>query len=313
MSGKGRGPLSAIPTMALVTVRAARALDEDLPPLQAALLAAGAHVEVLDWDDPAADWSQFDLALLRSTWDYIDRLHEFLAWSERVSRLTTLCNSVQTIRWNTDKHYLDELHRAGVPVVPSVFIDPTAGACLARAFDQFLARFASPEFVVKPTVGAGSRDTLRLKRADRAAASTHAQRLLDANRSVLLQPYLDRVDDYGETALIFFGGRFSHAIRKGPMLGALAAAAPLSNNNGLFVSEDITPRVPAADELQVAHAVLAAIPFEMPLYARVDLIRDEAGAPVLLELELTEPSLFFAHAPGTADRFAQTILGNLPH
>jgi len=310
MTAGGGGPLSAIPNVALVTVRAARALDEDLFPLQAALQAAGAHVEVLDWDDPAADWSRFDLALLRSTWDYTDRLHEFLAWSERVSGLTALHNSAATVRWNTDKHYLDELYRAGVAVVPSVFIDPPGDG--EQGVERFLARFPTPEFVVKQAVGAGSRDALRLKRADFAVAATHAQRLLDANRSVLLQPYLDRVDDYGETALIFFGGRFSHAIRKGPMLGPLAAAAPLSNNNGLFVSEDITPRVPAADELQVAHAVLASLPFEMPVYARVDLIRDEAGAPVLLELELTEPSLFFAHAPGAAARFAQTLLGKSP-
>jgi len=95
------------------------------------------------------------------------------------------------------------------------------------------------------------------------------------------------------------------------MLGPAAAAAPLSNNNGLFVSEDITPRVPAADELQVAQAVLATIPCEMPLYARVDLIRDQAGAPVLLELELTEPSLFFAQAPGAAERLAQAVTEHL--
>ena len=303
MSGRG----SAKPAIALVTVHAARALDEDLPPLQAALLAAGAQVQIVDWDDPAACWSQFDLALLRSTWDYTERLHEFLNWTERVSRLTTLRNSAQTIRWNTDKHYLDELHRAGVAVVPSVFVDPPEEG--ARGVERFLARFPTSEFVVKPAVGAGSRDTLRLNRADVAAA--HAQRLLNANRSVLLQPYLDRVDDYGETALIFFDGRFSHAIRKGPMLGPAAAAAPLSNNNGLFVSEDITPRVPAADELQVAQAVLATIPCEVPLYARVDLIRDQAGAPVLLELELTEPSLFFAQAPGAAERLAQAVTEHL--
>jgi glutathione synthase/RimK-type ligase-like ATP-grasp enzyme len=297
--------------LALVTARAARNLDEDLLPLQAALLAAGAQVEIADWDDSAVDWSQYDLALLRSTWDYTDRLHEFLAWTDRVSQLTTLRNSAQTVRWNTDKHYLAELDRAGVAIVPSVFIDPppagTRGVAGAPGVERFLARFPSPEFVVKPAVGAGSLDALRLKRTDAAAAAAHAQRLLDANRSVLLQPYLDRIDEFGETALIFFDGRFSHAIRKGPMLGP-AASTPV---NGLFVPERITPRGPAADELELAHAVLAALPFEMPLYARVDLIRDAEGAPVLLELELTEPSLFFAHAPGSAERFARALLQDL--
>jgi hypothetical protein len=131
----------------------------------------------------------------------------------------------------------------------------------------------------------------------------HIRRLLDAQRSVLLQPYLERVDRDGETALMFFEGRFSHAIRKGPLLPPGGTAT-----TGLFAPESITPRVPGTDEMRLAEQVVAAIPFGTPLYARVDLIRDEKGVPCLLELELTEPSLFFAHAAESAEKLTAAVL-----
>jgi O-ureido-D-serine cyclo-ligase len=288
-------------SIALVSARAARGLDEDQQPLEVALRSIGAQVHVADWDDPEVDWASFDIALLRSTWDYTDRLPEFLAWVERASAQTKLMNPPSVVRWNTDKHYLAELARAAVPTVPSTFVEP--GERAAQALDRFLARHDGAELVVKPAVGAGSRDTERHRRTERDVAVAHIQRLLDGSRSVLLQPYLDRVDQDGETALMFFAGRFSHAIRKGPLLPPGGAAT-----SGLFAAEQITPRAPGADEMRVAEQVLAALPFKAPLYARVDLIRDVEGAPRLLELELTEPSLFFVHAAGSADRFASVVL-----
>jgi O-ureido-D-serine cyclo-ligase len=199
-----------------------------------------------------------------------------------------------------------------VPVVPTRFVEP--GADVRATLREFLMRgtvdagqrgeFA--EFVVKPSIGAGSRDTARYRRDDTARAIAHIERLLAAGRSTILQPYLDRVDQAGETALIHFGGRFSHAIRKGPLLRAGAGLV-----DGLFAPEEITPREPDDAERLVAAAACAAMPFEPLLYARVDLIRDPAGAPVLLELELTEPSLFLAHAPGAAERLVQALLRTL--
>jgi O-ureido-D-serine cyclo-ligase len=291
------------PVVALVTAREARGLDEDLPPLEAALQAAGLQTRVVDWDDPGVRWASFGLALLRSTWDYTDRLGEFLAWVDSAAAVTTLLNPPRVVRWNTDKHYLSELARAGVPVVPSSFIEP--GETAELGLKALLARHESAEFVVKPAVGAGSRDTQRHLRSELPGAIAHAQRLLAAQRSVLLQPYLERVDTDGETALMFFAGRFSHAIRKGPLLPRGSSASPAI---GLFAPEKITPRLPGADELRVAEQVLAALPFGAPLYARIDLIRDNTGAPVLLELELTEPSLFFAYATGSAERFSAAVV-----
>lgn len=289
--------------VALVSARAARHLDDDLPPLLAALGEVGLDAAVADWDDPEVDWTGFRLALLRSTWDYADRFGEFVAWAERTAKLTTLVNPPPVIRWNTDKHYLRELARAGVPTVPTQFVEP--GERAAEALAGFL-REGIAEWVVKPAVGAGSRDAARYARGEDRTASEHIERLLDAGRSVLLQPYLDQVDLHGETALIYFTGRFSHAIRKGPLLRR--GTAP---TDALFAAEHITPRLPGADELQVAERALAALPFAAPFYARVDLIRSEDAGPCLLELELTEPSLFLAHATGAAGRFAE-LCSQLP-
>ena len=287
--------------IALVTARPARGLDEDEPPLHLALQKAGCNVQIAEWDDAKVDWASFDIALLRSAWDYAERVSEFLAWVERASKLTHVLNPLPVVRWNTDKHYLAELGKAGVAVVPSVFIEP--GADASRALQAFLASYEHAELVVKPAIGAGSRDAARHRRGELGSTVAHIRRLLDERRSVLLQPYLDRVDRDGETALMFFEGRFSHAIRKGPLLPPGGTAT-----TGLFAPESITPRVPGTDEMRLAEQVVAAIPFGTPLYARIDLIRDEKGVPCLLELELTEPSLFFAHAAESAERFTAAVL-----
>jgi O-ureido-D-serine cyclo-ligase len=292
------------PAVALVTARAARGLDGDLPVLLAAFAAAGAQAEITDWDDPAVDWERFDLALLRSAWDYTEQLPQFLAWVERAAGLTLLLNPPPVVRWNADKHYLRELAAGEVPVVPTSFVD--AGAEPRPVLGEFLARHTCAEVVVKPAVGAGSRDARRHARGATGEMLAHLQPLLAAGRSMMLQPYLERVDRDGETALIFIEGVFSHAIRKGPLLpaGALATAA-------LFAPEHIGPRVPSAEELVVARRAVAQVPFGQLLYARVDLIRDAADQPQVLELELTEPSLYFSYAPGSERRFAAAALERL--
>ncbi|KFN42612.1 ATP-grasp domain-containing protein [Arenimonas oryziterrae] len=293
--------------IALVTAIAAFALDDDLPPLLAALQRAGADAQILAWDDPTVSWSRFDVALLRSPWDYTERLAEFLAWARRIDAQTRLLNPLHVIERNTDKHYLADLARAGIAVVPSVFAEP--GEDAAQALTAFLAQFAdAAEFVVKPAVGAGSRDAQRYARDQHAAAATHVARLLDGGRSVLLQPYLASVDKDGETALMFFSGQFSHAIRKGPLL-----QRDEGPTDHLFAPEKITARVPGADETALATQVVAALPDLLGLagpltYARIDLIRAADGSPRLLELELTEPSLFFLYDDASADRFAANLL-----
>jgi O-ureido-D-serine cyclo-ligase len=297
--------------IALVSAREALALDEDMEPLAVALREAGAEVATPFWDDADVDWRSYSAAVLRSTWDYVERIDEFLPWAERCAQQTVLLNPPAVVRWNTDKHYLLELAQQGIPVVPTRFVEP--GSIAAQQIERFLGDGADAltagrtdsfaEFVVKPSIGAGSKDTARYRRREVARATDHLARLLAQGRSAMLQPYLGRVDEVGETALIYLGGEFSHAIRKGPLLRAGAALVA-----GLFAPEQITPRQPPSDELAVARQAYAALGSSRPAYARIDVIRDADDSPVVLELELTEPSLFFAHAPGSAQRFARVVL-----
>ena len=290
-----------MPRIALVTAREAQPLDEDLPPLIDAF--AGDAVAAC-WDDAAVDWSRFDLVLLRSAWDYVPRLPEFLAWCERVATETRLLNPPALVRWNTDKHYLADLAAQGLATVPSHFLEP--GRHAAADLQGIVAELPSEEFVVKPAVGAGSKDAQRYRRRQIQTAIRHADVLLQDGRSVLVQPYLDQVDSVGETALIFFDGVFSHAIRKGPLL-----RLDEGPTEQLFAPEEITARQPTPAELDLARRVVAAIPGGAPLYARVDLLRGADGSPCVLELELTEPSLFFATAPGSAATYARAARAHL--
>ena len=297
--------------IALVTARSALPLDDDLPPLADALVALGANVATPCWDDPAVEWSGFDLAVLRSTWDYAERIDEFLAWIARCATQTRLLNPPGVVRWSTDKRYLLELARAGVPVVPTRFVSP--GANPAAELERFLAGgrgalsvghagdFA--DFVVKPSVGAGARDAARYRRAEPLDALAHLTRLVDARRHTMLQPYLRRVDEHGETSLVYYQGEFSHSVRKGPLLRA--GAGPVSS---LFATETIDARPAVAEERRVAEAACRAIPGGAPIYARVDLVQGDDGMPVVLELELVEPSMFFRHADGSAPRLARALL-----
>lgn len=295
--------------LALVSVAAAHPLDEDLVPLSAALDAAGIAHRIVYWDDAFVNWGSFSAAVIRSPWDYIDKLPEFLAWAARVSEQTVLLNPLNVIESNTDKHYLDVLAKQGIHTVPSRFIEPEQHA--EDGLQAFLDEFAHAEFVVKPAVGAGSKDAQRYGREETEAALMHIHRLQFKNRSVLLQPYLSKVDDAGETALLFFNGVYSHAIRKGPLLKRNEGPTDL-----LFAPEQIIARAPSDDEHKLAQHVVAALPglFQLdgPLaYARIDLLLDEDGKPCLLELELTEPSLFFNYADGAAERFVEALKSRL--
>jgi len=280
----------------LATTVEARGLDEDEAPLLEAFRSAGHEAERIEWEDTGVDFSRFDAVLLRSTWNYTVDLAAFLGWARRVAGITRLLNPIPTLEWSTDKRYLLDLKRAGVPIVPSAITAPG---------EPWVAP-SSDEFVIKPSVGAGSRGARRFLAADVASARQHAERLNAEGFHALTQPYLHSVDDHGETALVLFDGEFSHAIRKGALLARGGGEVA-----GLFAKETIEPRVPGADELDVAHRAVAAIPGGAPLYARVDLIKDPTGQPCVLELEIAEPSLFFNYAAGSADRFVRHVLARL--
>ncbi len=286
------------PRIALATCKDLPELDPDDHPLIRAFAEVGAEATPAIWSDPGIDWDAFDLVIIRNTWDYTDALPEFLSWVKSLGSRSR--NSFDTIQWNANKTYLRDLATVDIEVIPTQFVEP--GQHLWEIPD-------SVDYVVKPSVSAGSRDTRRF--AGSQASQPQAQELIDAihstGKTVMIQPYLDSVDLDGETALLYINGRFSHAIRKGPLLQRDVEA---EFAHGLFVQEVIDPRVARADQLLVGGAVLDLVSreFGTPLYARVDLIDHTDGKPMLLELELVEPSLFFATAPASLDRFVEAAL-----
>ena len=281
--------------IALVTC-AQLAGGEDAQELDAALSALGMHSTWQVWNDPAVDWPALGLAILRSTWDYPGDRRTFLAWAESVPRLA---NAVDVVAWNSDKRYLGDVAAAGIPVVPSEWSDPGEPVNLPTG-----------EFVVKPSVGAGSRGVGRFGPDAHAAARSHAAALHDAGRVVMVQPYLADVDTSGETALIYFDGAFSHAVRKAPMLpeATVHDMAP-DGTAGIVVPERITTHRADPDELRLGERVMALLRGRFGadlLYARVDVIPTPYG-PVVLELELIEPSLHFRYDQDAAARFAASV------
>jgi len=267
--------------------------DTDDAVLADALVDAGFEPAVLAWSDPAVDWAGFAATVIRSTWDYTARRAEFLAWAEAVPRLH---NPIEVVRGNSDKRYLAGLAATGIPIVPTEFFAPDEPVRLPDA----------EEFVLKPSVGAGSRGAGRFTAAEADAALAHAAGLQAAGRTVLAQPYLAEVDTAGETALIFIDGSFSHAIRKAPLLepGRVLGIGP---DDHLYLPETITAREPSPDELAVAEAVVARVSGDQPLlYARIDLLPSPDG-PRVIELELTEPSLFLSFDERAATRLAGAI------
>lgn len=266
-----------------------------------AMAEAGLRVRVVRWDDAAA-WADPEVAgaltVVRSTWDYTARREQFLAWAAGVPRLA---NPAEVLAWNTDKVYLAELAAAGLPVVPTTTLGPGQQATAADAVRALLA--GADEVVVKPTVSAGSKDTRRHSGAD--AATAHAVQLLDDGRGVLLQPYLAAVDTAGETGVVVVDGQVSHAFRKGQLLQRDAPAT-----DGLYAEEDIRATEATPAQLALARDVTDWLARRFPdhaplLYARVDTVPGPDGQPLLLELELAEPSLWLVADPQAGRAFAR--------
>lgn len=279
--------------IALVTFAGLPDLDPDDFPLVAAFAALGARAEPVLWDDPAADWSAFAAVLLRSPWDYFRRYDEFLAWCARVAAVSRLFNPPELVAWNTDKRYLVALAERGAPVVPTVHLEPGSRADLAA----LVAARGWSEVIVKPSVSADSWETIHVGPERIAEGQAHLDRLLP-ERAMLVQPFLPSVESHGERCLVYLDGELAHAVRKNPLTqGGRWAGLP-----------EGVPVTPTAEERAAAEAVLDLACPERPLYARVDLVQDAAGAPLLLELELTEPTLFLEEHPGAADRLAAALL-----
>jgi hypothetical protein len=274
--------------------------DDEL--LIAALGGQGADAGAVPWDDSGVDWRLYDAVVIRSTWDYARRRGEFLAWVEAVG--DRLHNAPALVRWNTDKRYLAELATAGLPVVETTYVEPGSAAPPLRG-----------EVVVKPTVSVGGRDTGRFGPGSYEQAVELIRAIGASGRTAMVQPYLESIDDTGETAIVFVDGRPSHGLRKRAVLTGEGVAPTRDDHIGaaeaMYDPQLVTPAVARDDELGVAGAIVDALARRFsgpPLYARIDLARGSDGSPVLLELEAVEPSLYLGLVPAAADRLADAII-----
>ncbi|MEU6864555.1 hypothetical protein ABZ924_14950 [Streptomyces sp. NPDC046876] len=279
--------------VALATSAEGLAWDTDLPGMLEALRARGLDAVAAPWDDGGFDWSQCDAVVVRSTWGYARRRAAYLAWADAVGAVTRLDNPAAVLHWNTDKTYLRDLAGHGVPVVATRFIAPGEAVVLPER----------GQFVVKPAVSAGAQDTARYGEEHHGPAAGHVAALHAAGATAMVQPYLARIDE-GERALVFLGGVFSHAVRKGPVLTEVGVI-----DNDRAPHPDLAPHLPTAAELALARVALAAVPGagRPVLYARVDVATGDDGEPVVMELELVEPDLFMEHGGDALRHFAELV------
>jgi glutathione synthase/RimK-type ligase-like ATP-grasp enzyme len=247
------------------------------------------HIEEVIWDDPAINWGHYDAALVGTTWDYPLKRDRFFKTLARIDAQTFLLNPLSLMRWNLDKVYLADLAKKGVPSIPTLWADAADAEAVIPAFDALQA----DEIVIKPRIGANAWRQARLKRGE--ALPTHKNLPPDA---CFIQPFLSSVAKYGEISMLYYNGRFSHGVRKIPGEGDYRVQ---SGYGGREMDHH-----PDAQEQAVAKAAIAALP-QLPLYARIDLVRNTQNQPVIMEVELIEPY----HYPEQGEGFATPLLDGL--
>lgn len=259
--------------------------------LIAAFASLGVEAESVAWADADTDWGEFDVALIRSTWDYVDETAAFLdRLAEIEASSCTLFNSAAVARWNAHKGYLLDLERWEVPIVPTL----RASAATRHEVLETVAQSGWQELVLKPVVGAGAMEVRRLP----ARALAGVLDTLKPRRELLVQPLAEAVMSDGEWSVIYIDRRRSHVLRKAPAPGDFRA-------HGIYGGSVEPGHLPATDLADV-DAMLARIPFDL-LYARLDLVRVDDRLAVL-EFEAIEPMLYLDRASGAADRLAAAAL-----
>ena len=258
-----------------------------------ALEAAGWRVDTVPWRQQTRPWSDYDVVVVRSTWDYWDDVAAFMQVLEQIDAETRLANPLALLRWNLSKTYLRDLEGRGVPIVPTLWRDRLRRQDLLEAAE----RFGTPDLVLKPQVGGNGQGVLRLPNAERSTGRIAA---MDRYRGTpcMVQPFREAVLDEGEWSLFAFRGSFSHAIRKRPAPGEFRS------------QEERGATIEAADPPGALHGVLDRALRALPspaLYARMDLIETPHRGAELVELELIEPSLYFRTDPRAPRRFAEAL------
>lgn len=259
-------------------------VDESL--LLDALREADIDARMVAWRDDSDD-ADSTPTIIRSTWDYIHHVDDFLRWAEVASSRAPLWNPVDVIRQNAHKRYLLDLQQRGIPVTPTILVHRGE----VRALSEIVSDSRWSDVVIKPAVGAGSFETHRMRIDESRAEECFSS--LCAQRDVLIQPYLPSVEGHGERALVWIDGEFTHAVRKSPRFAdgteSVSEALPISST-----------------ELALGRAVLQDMADRL-LYARVDVAPGLDGRPVLMELELIEPSLFLLQKPEALRRLVAGV------
>ncbi|MEZ5976891.1 MAG: hypothetical protein R3F34_01555 [Planctomycetota bacterium] len=268
-------------------------LDLEYVPLRAACAERGVALELVVWDDPAFDPSQFDAAVVATTWDYAKKLDAFLAVLDRTERSTLLLNPAEVVRWNVDKRYLAELEERGAAVVPTLWCERADAASIELGFEHF----GTDELVVKPVVGAAAWRQARVRRGEPLPAPSE----LPPARA-MVQPFLAAAADEGEYSFVFFGGAFSHAVLKVPAAGDYRVQSMYGARERAHVPSDA--------DLALARSVLAHVEADL-LHARVDLVRGDDGTLRVMELELVEPYLYPEQGPELGRVFADALVARL--
>lgn len=279
------------PDVVLVSCTRLPEPDHDAEPLLEALRQRGVSADIWSWDDKQLDWSCPRLAVIRSTWNYASVVEDFLAWARHVDSVSTLLNPLEVICWNVHKRYLGRLDAAGIHTVPTEFVERGEQQV---SLASIMATNGWERAVIKPEVSAGSANTHVVSGG---GSDDVLFKELVRDREMMVQPYIESVDGYGERSLVWIDGVISHAIRKTPRFAD--------------DEESVSGALPVADdEHSLATAVLETVKTPL-LYARVDIARDEDGLPMIMELELVEPSLFLLQSPSALDCFAESITARL--
>ena len=264
------------------------------------LRARGWLVDVLPWDQ-ARDWSRYNLVIIRTTWDYFDRPARFLETLASIEGSgAMLRNSLALVRWNLDKHYLGDLESWNVPIVPTTFAERLSSR--EELVSHFL-NFDTEELIIKPLISANAFDTYHLSCADFESFMPGLEAVF-GSRPYMAQPFMPFIKSEGEYSLIYFIGQFSHAIIKTPTDGDFRVQ---EEHGGL-----ITAVSPPQAALALGQNALDALD-DVPLYARVDLVRLKEYDFRIMEFELIEPSLYLRMDPAAPGRFAEALTAVLNH
>lgn len=258
-----------------------------------ALERLGLKTQKVAWSDSSFNWSNTKIALFRTTWDYAEKFTEFSDWLMDVSIKTKLVNDYETIVWNLDKHYLNDLKRAGVNIVETCFLEPGETRTLQEIHDEL----GWDMTVLKPCISASAKDTYKLS-PDNIADHQKRYAELVQDESMMLQPFQQDILDRGELSLMLIGGEYTHAVLKVAKPGDFR----VQDDFGGTV-QDYTP---TQAEIDLAIAAIKACEYT-PLYARVDIVNDNSGNPAISELELVEPEMWFRKNEKAADMLAEQI------